>query len=606
MRSTDERARRTHLPRHHAVDLRLSLVRDGAVEPLRRSAATIADELARREIVDAAKAVHGRRGGFLISGGDPLRHSAAWEVLAELARLRPDNFGVCSAGDGVTTEVAQRLHSIGVQRVQIPFHCARQDAHDWLVGRPGALRTAHRAIRACREADLAVTADIVLTRPTMRQLAETIEVLARLGVRTVNIRRLKAEEADGPQFVPLSPRLGLLRESLEEAAAAALHRQVRLRLRGLPLCVAPRLRPLCAAPDSEVWVQPDGSVHASDAVSLGCPTCPGAPQCAGAPADYVARFGWEEFIDPTTVAPRVAESVRDQQRHEGAAPLTFTWRGPRRVRCDACAETPGEASNLQLGYEATRVVRARLVEAARYRPSVVRLVGADLLAHPQGALLIYDALRLFRRVEVAAEGSPIVDWTDLDLRRLKDLARIDVALYGPDAATHDAHCGVLGAFAAMLRGVDRLQSQTTIPVGAYAVLHDARLVPAFAEAWNRGDLPGEPRFRLSSRGGSLDELAESARALPAGPAQTALFAVLPRCGTTAAHTDAAPGTSRRVAGPLRVHAGRTTAYQPSGSDPLGAFETCSEEAESCAASGCPGTAVGWHSTARAQRWSGSN
>src|SRR4030095_14644552 len=119
MRSTDERARRTQLPHQHAVDLRLSLVRDGALQPLRSSAAAVAAELARRAIVDAAKSVHGRPGSLLISGGDPLRHSDAWELLAELARLRPDNFGVCSAGDGVTTEVAQRLHSIGVQRVQI-------------------------------------------------------------------------------------------------------------------------------------------------------------------------------------------------------------------------------------------------------------------------------------------------------------------------------------------------------------------------------------------------------------------------------------------------------------------------------------------------------
>ena len=85
-----------------------------------------------------------------------------------------------------------------------------------------------------------------------------------------------------------------------------------------------------------------------------------------------------------------------------------------------------------------------------------------MLAHPQSALLVYDALRLFRRVEIAGEASPVVDWSDLDLRRLKDLQRMDVVLYGPDAATHDAHCGIPGAFAAMQRGVERLRSQTEL------------------------------------------------------------------------------------------------------------------------------------------------
>ena len=166
--------------------------------------------------------------------------------------------------------------------------------------------------------------------------------------------------------------------------------------------------------------------------------------------------------------------------------------------------------------ESTRVVRARLVEAARYRPSVLRLVGADLLAHPQAALLIYDAVRLFPHVEVAGEASAVVDWSDLDLRRLKDLRRLDVALYGPDAATHDAHCGIPGAFAAMLRGVERVRAETTIAVGAYAIVHEARWIPAFAAAWSSGDLPGAPRFRLSARGSSVEELVQCAQALPPG------------------------------------------------------------------------------------------
>ena len=35
---------------------------------------------------------------------------------------------------------------------------------------------------------------------------------------------------------------------------------------------------------------------------------------------------------------------------------------------------------------------------------------------------------------------------------------------------------------------------------------------------------------------------------------------------------------------------------------LRAFEACQDGAESCAISGCPGTAVGWRSTARSKRW----
>ena len=529
MGSSDDTARPSQQPRTPPVDLRLSVLRDGLSLLWRSDPHAPRDGLETGDVLRAAAAVSGRPGAFLVGGGDVLRRSDARELLTELARLRPEGLGLCSVGQGLTASVAGRLRSVGVQRVHVPFHCARQDAHDWLVGQPGALKTAHRAIRACNEAELPVAAEVVLTRPTAAHLAETITVLARLGVRAVTVRRLTAHDAAGPQFVPLSPRLTLLEAYLEHAATVALERRVRLRFRDLPACVAPRLRRLFARPDSELWVLTDGRVTTRAESGLGCATCPGLPDCAGAPPDYVARFGWEEFVDQLAAAPRVHESVADQQRESTGQPMTFTWHGPHRVRCDACGDPAADKANGQQPFESTRVVRARLVEAARYRPAVVRLVGADLLAHPQAALLIYDALRLFRRVEVAGEASAVVDWSDLDLRRLKDLQRIDVALFGPDAATHDAHCGIPGAFAATLRGVERLRAQTQVPVGAYAILHDARWVPAFAEAWSRGGLPGEPRFRLSARGAALDELVQCARALPPGPAQAALLAVVPRC-----------------------------------------------------------------------------
>lgn len=377
MRLNDEGARRaSRQARHPIVDLRLPLVRNEAILPLRYDPGAARDELSLSEILAAARAAGERPGAFVIGGGDPMRRSDLGEIVAELARLRPAHLGLYTAGHGVTTAVAQSLAAAGVKRVQVPFHCARQDAHDWLVGEAGALKTAHRAIRACVDAGLSVAADIVLTRPTTAHLAETVEVLARTGVRAACVRRLTAHDTPGPEFVPLSPRLSLLEPGLEHAASVALARRLRLSLRDLPLCVAPRLRALFAAPDSERWVLADGSVETRARPGLGCASCPGWPKCAGAPEDYASRFGWEEFRNRTPTAVRVRESVEDQQRQSAAQPMTFGWRGPQRVRCEACADAPYEASSIQHAHEPTRPVRARLVEAALYRPDSLRLVGA--------------------------------------------------------------------------------------------------------------------------------------------------------------------------------------------------------------------------------------
>lgn len=575
--------------------------------PLRADAAATFAALDSSEILDVARACADLPGSFLVGGGDPLSRGDLARLLRDLAAVRPEKLGVCIDGAGVTSAAVEELRSAGVVRLSVPFHCARRDAHDWLVGRPGALKTALRAIRTSVDAGMPVEAEVVVTRPTMPHLAETIDVLTRVGVRTISLRRLPAGDVEPHEIVLLAPRLSLLADDLERAATIALQRRVRLVIRDFPLCVAPRLQRLFARTDAEVWLTADrpasstgpGRLAAGDS---GCPGCPGPPRCAGAPRDYVARFGWEEFADPAPIAARVQENVAAQQSVPASGTMVFAWRGPRRLRCDACGDGHATAGE-HAGPEPTRVVRARLVEAARFRPAVLQLVGAELMAHPNAAALLYDAVRLFPHVECAGEGSAIAKWSDVDLRRLKDLRRIDVAFYGPDAASHDAHCGIAGSFAATLRGVEQLREKTAIPVGAYAVIHDARAIPRFVEAWSRGELPGAPRFRLAADGSALDDVIACARSVPAGPARAALLAVLPHCSCAEAGLgiddrghDGASAEPR-----FGVAFGRRIAYVPHGSDPIGAFTSCGDDGK-CTVTGCPGTAIGWERNARSERW----
>jgi len=440
MRRVDDTLRRPiAASRKPRVDLHLSLVHGAQGLPWRVDAPAGAEERSTDDVLTAARAAGEEPGAFVVSGGDPLGRGDLDDLLAALAGLRPDTLGLWTSGQRLDSAAVQRLRGAGLQRVHIPFHCARQDAHDWLVGQVGALKMAHRAIRACVDGDLPVVAEIVLTRPTAPHVAETIEVLARSGLRAVCVRRLTQADAPGPQFVTLSPRLALLEASLERAAAVALERRVRLSLRDLPLCVAPRLRPLMAAPESERWLTADGQAAPRGATAPGCPTCPGTPYCAGAPLDYAQRFGWEEFVHRTDMAARIAESVAEQRDGALTAPMVFRWDGPTRLRCAACADAPSEAA--AAGHESTRVIRARLVVAARHRPAVLRLLGSDLLAHPDASKLILDAVRLFPHVEVAGEASPVAEWTDVDLRRLREVRRFDVVVTTENMHffDHDSH-----------------------------------------------------------------------------------------------------------------------------------------------------------------------
>ena len=330
---------------------------------------------------------------------------------------------------------------------------------------------------------------------------------------------------------------------------------------------------------------PDGSVRdAASKPGLGCATCPGcAAVCRRARGLRRAlRLGGIRRPERRR-RQRVHENVAEQQSAAPSEPMVFTLartapgalRGVRRCR-RTIASNAGAA-------RIDAVVRARLVEAARYRPSVLRLVGADLLAHPQAALLIYDAVRLFPHVEVAGEASAVVEWSDLDLRRLKDLRRIDVALYGPDAATHDAHCGIPGAFAAMLRGVERLRADGQDPGRRLRDPARRALGPGLRRGLGpRRRLPGEPRFRLSARrlvAGRAGRVRARAAARAGAIGVAGRVAALLVRAEGLATSRRAPEIERRVAAQQTIHCGRSVPYRPCGSDPIGAFEACREGAE---------------------------
>src|SRR5262249_33177171 len=170
-----------------------------------------ADEsLPSSDVLRAARAVGRRPAAFLVGGGDPLGRADLPTLLHDLAELRSENLGLTIAGARTTGAVVHRLRDAGVQRINVPSPSARRDAHDWLVGQPGALKTVLRAIRTCVDAGMAVTAEVAVTRPTMPHLAETVDVLTRIGVRTISLRRLTAADVGALELVLLLRRMSLI------------------------------------------------------------------------------------------------------------------------------------------------------------------------------------------------------------------------------------------------------------------------------------------------------------------------------------------------------------------------------------------------------------
>ena len=545
-----------------------------------------------------------------IGGGEPTLRADLPALIAALSDA--PELGLHTDGQALTNpRVLTALAAAGLKRLRLELHAGRQDAHDWLTDTPGGLKRASRAAQAALAAGLTVEAEVALTRPGTPLLAETVRVIAGLGVRRVRIRRLVLRGPAAAAFAAVSPRFGLAEPYLEAAAEVAREEGLQLSFHGFPACALGRARG-ALAPTEGVLAPPSlAGLFDPPAWGGACPSCPGAPACAGAPEDYVTRFGDSELRsegtwDAAPVPPRPEDPIappppragrdaatrlrvmRRQSAREqlagdpmaGVSPLsippslTLPFRGEVQVDCPACASGGRSPAT-------GRTLRLALVRAAQEGAPLLLATGAGSLNHPELVELARDTRRLRMRVRLAGEGAALAALSPVQLRHLRKAAeRVDVAVYGPDAARHDAHTGRPGAFERTLAGVAALAG-ARIPVGVYAVLHDHRDVADYDAAWAAGALPGAPRFRLSHEGGELGALAEAA-AVASAPTREALAAVLPACllpraPSLAPSPAAADDWSAPTGGP------------PRGSDPLGAFTPC----VSCEAAHCPGVAIGW-------------
>lgn len=583
--------------------------------------------------VVAAARRHPGAASWVLAGGEPTLRADFPQLIRALSDAGAPALGMVTDGLALASpKVPGMLRQLGLDRVRIRLASARHDAHDWVAGATGSWRRAIRALRHAAEAGLLVDVVVPVTRPTQPHLVEVVELVHRLGARGVVLRRVTGRGAAQADDVATLARLGLLQRELELAAQAGVRHGLRVLVEGFPRCAAPAAAAqrvqagevLWSLPDAEgwTWLAPHYEPPADE---RGCAGCPGPPECGGAPVDYLRRFGRTEIDSESTV-----------RRHPGTLPPTPNAGGdtpppPRAGRFPASRlayarlgarlpslggdplapmvpepvddavrivfAAPSRPSDPALGDkpdpgrpESTRDIRVRLVQVAQLGAPTLRIASAGTLAHPDCASMLREATRLeFDHVEVAGEGSALDAVRDMDLRRLRGISRIDLALYAPDPAGHDAVVGVDGAFDATLRVLDRLGNLVpSLRIGCYAVLRDPAHLHDFAEAWDLGDLPGDPWFRLAPTGGSLTALAAAAEALPDGPAREAIAAVLPvRLFGRPDHVLPAPEATVAWGALASVH------LKPSGSDRFGCYTERPGSPRQPAPGGCPGIAVGW-------------
>jgi pyruvate-formate lyase-activating enzyme len=390
-----------------------------------------------------------------LGGGEPTLRRDLPALIAAVAESTGAPVGLDTDGLPLAQKgVAEGLARLGVGRLRIGLHCGRPDAHDWIVGQPGASRRARRAISAAADAGLEVSVRCLVTRPTTDWLEETVRLAVRLGAQAVDLVRLPAIGPAARKFITLSPRLGLAEPFLHAAVAAAKDAGIGVRLLGFPRCAVPRV-PEALFGEEPLLLPDDPGLQALAAAlalppaAAACPSCPGGAACAGPAGDYVARFGRDEIDSerpgppgvPHPQPPVFGSAPPPPPPRRGRTPATRLRFVRRQVSFPDLGGDPmaGEAPEPRervatLAFDGTsRSARRAMARICQEGVGTLRLEGPGVFDHPDAEGLLRDALRLsLPRVEALGDVRPLAALSDRAVVGLRGLARV-VATTPPDA-----------------------------------------------------------------------------------------------------------------------------------------------------------------------------
>lgn len=119
---------------------------------------------------------------FVITGGDPLKREDTYDFI-EYAKERGLEPSVTPSATPLLTEGAvARMKRRGVSRLAISLDASRADLHDEFRRVPGSFDITLRAIRAAASEGIPVQINTTVTRRTIDDLPQMVELLKDLGI----------------------------------------------------------------------------------------------------------------------------------------------------------------------------------------------------------------------------------------------------------------------------------------------------------------------------------------------------------------------------------------------------------------------------------------
>lgn len=206
---------------------------------------------------------------------------------------------------------AKAILNAGANKVTISLHSADEKQEAYLSQNPSAFEQKIQALLNLKalqkQHSLMLSVTTVVTKLSLAQMVPLIKLVARLGVKHVNMYFPRITGNAKKNFTKVIPRFGALRKELPKARAAAAQHAVVLTFVDIPPCIyydyddpelyGRRLRKQVIGIQEKSSRLKEKSNGLTLMRSFGprCPSCAFYAECDGVEKEYTKVFGWGEF-----------------------------------------------------------------------------------------------------------------------------------------------------------------------------------------------------------------------------------------------------------------------------------------------------------------------
>ena len=257
------------------------------------------------QLLSELRAARPEATGLVLTGGEPTLYKKLVPLVRAASQLGFSSIQLQTNGRMLAyPDVLARLVEAGVTEISPSLHGPTAEVHDELTRAPGSFDETTRGIENAVTAGLSVLTNSVITRSNVELLAETVELLAGLGVRSAQLAFVHPVGPALEEFDEVVPRLSAVVEPLRRARGVALEHGVRLCTEAIPVCFLRGMEELAVEAciplttvsdlagrlDYSEWRVAEGKAHGPP-----CEACAARPGCEGPWREYPERRGWSEM-----------------------------------------------------------------------------------------------------------------------------------------------------------------------------------------------------------------------------------------------------------------------------------------------------------------------